>query len=163
MKRAVVFRGWRGLLGLVLALALGACSSLWPARDPLNINLVGVEPLPGQDMEARFSVRLRVQNPNDQAIAYDGIALDLAVNGQPLASGVSDQAGEVPRFGESVISVPMSISAFSVLRQAWGLSAGPPRQGLPYRLRGKLAGGLFGSVRFEDQGVLDWPPAAAQR
>ena len=147
---------------IALLLALGACSSLFATRDPLRIDLVGLEPATGQGMEARFTVKLRVQNPNDQAIDYNGIALDLSVNGQPLASGVSDASGQVPRFGEKVISVPVSISAFSAFRQAWGLSGGPPRQGMPYEINGKLAGGLFGTVRFNDKGVLNWPEPVAR-
>jgi hypothetical protein len=31
-------------------------------------------------------------------------------------------------------------------------------QGLPYVVRGKLAGGVFGTVRFKDSGVLDLSP-----
>lgn len=143
-----------GLIAVVLA--LGACSSLFGLRDPLRVDLVGLEPVTGQGMEARFAVKLRVQNPNEEAIDYNGVALDLAVNGQPLASGVSDASGQIPRFGEKVISVPISISAFSAFRQAWGLSGGPPRQGMPYEINGKLAGGLFGTVRFNDKGVLNW-------
>lgn len=147
---------------IILLLALGACASLFGQRDPLRINLVGLEPAAGQGMEARFVVKLRVQNPNDQAIDYNGIALDLSVNGQPLASGVSDESGQVPRFGEKVITVPVSVSAFSAIRQAWGLSGGPPRQGMPYEINGKLAGGLFGTVRFNDKGVLNWPQPVAR-
>jgi hypothetical protein len=147
----------RLLLGL-LVLGLAACSSV--QRDPLRIDLVGLEPLPGQGLEARFAVKLRVQNPNDAAIDYDGVALQLEVNGQPLASGVSDQRGQVPRFGEALLSVPVSISAFSALRQAWGLSTYTPQQGVPYVLRGKLAGGLLGTARFTDKGVLNWPEPA---
>ena len=150
-----------GLIAVVLA--LGACSSLFGLRDPLRVDLVGLEPVTGQGMEARFAVKLRVQNPNEEAIDYNGIALDLAVNGQPLASGVSDASGQIPRFGEKVISVPISISAFSAFRQAWGLSGGPPRQGMPYEINGKLAGGLFGTVRFNDKGVLNWPAPKVPR
>ncbi|NQD95429.1 water stress/hypersensitive response domain-containing protein [Pseudomonas sp. CrR25] len=139
-----------------LACCLAACSSLI-LHDPLRIDLVGLEPLPGQGLEMRFAAKLRVQNPNDSAIDYHGVALDLEVNGQPLASGVSDQRGQVPRFGETVLSVPLSISAFSALRQAWGAAGYQPGQGLPYALSGKLAGGLFGTTRFRDQGVLSWP------
>ena len=156
--REIVGRG--GLIAVVLA--LGACSSLFGLRDPLRVDLVGLEPVAGQGMEARFILKLRVQNPNESAIDYDGIALDLAVNGQPLASGVSDASGQVPRFGEKVISVPVSISVFSGIRQAWGLSGGPPRQGMPYEINGKLAGGLFGTVRFNDKGVLNWPKPVAR-
>lgn len=141
--------------GLLLA-SLAACSTLG-ARDPLHIDLVGLEPLPGEGLEVRFAVKLRVQNPNENAIAYNGIALQLEINDQPLASGVSDQSGQVPRFGEAVISVPMSISAYSALRQAWGASGYKAGQDLPYTLRGKLAGGLFGTTRFTDAGTLNWP------
>ncbi|SNS72959.1 LEA type 2 family protein [Pseudomonas segetis] len=143
------------LIGFLL-ISFTACSSLTP-RDPLKIDLVGIEPLPGEGLEMRFSVKLRVQNPNDSAIDYNGIALDLDVNNQPLASGVSDQSGQVPRFGETVISVPVTISAFSAMRQAMGASSYKPGQGLPYELSGKFAGGLFGTSRFSDSGTLNWP------
>ncbi len=94
---------------IALLLALGACSSLFGTRDPLRIDLVGLEPATGQGMEARFTVKLRVQNPNDQAIDYNGIALDLSVNGQPLARGVGDARRQGPRGGETVISVPVGM------------------------------------------------------
>ena len=64
----------RPLLFSLLALALAACSAL-PLRDPLRIELVGLEPLPGQGLEVRFAVKLRVQNPNDSAVEFDGVAL----------------------------------------------------------------------------------------
>ena len=140
----------------LLMLALSACA-LFPNRDPLNINVVGIEPLQGQDMEVRFALKIRVQNPNETPIDYNGVALDLEVNGQPLASGVSDQSGSIPRFSETVLTVPVSVSAFSVLRQTLGLSQTRTLNNLPYVLRGKLAAGLFGTVRFVDSGKLSLP------
>jgi len=59
---------------LALALALAGCASL-PGRDPLNVQVAGVEPLEGQGLEMRMAVKLRVQNPNDSAVDYDGAAL----------------------------------------------------------------------------------------
>jgi len=144
----------------LLLLSLSACTLL-PDRDPLNINVVGFDPLPSQDMEVRFAVKIRVQNPNDTAIDYNGVALDLSVNGQPLASGVSDQSGSIARFSETVLSVPVSVSAFSVLRQTLGLSQTQTLNNLPYVLRGKLAGGLFGTKRFTDSGKLSLPGSTA--
>jgi LEA14-like dessication related protein len=144
----------------LLLLSLSACALL-PDRDPLNINVVGFDPLPSQDMEVRFAVKIRVQNPNDTAIDYNGVALDLSVNGQPLASGVSDQSGSIARFSETVLSVPVSVSAFSVLRQTLGLSQTQTMNNLPYVLRGKLAGGLFGTKRFTDSGKLSLPGSTA--
>ena len=92
----------RKLMALsLLLLTLSACA-LFPNRDPVNITVVGIEPLQSQDLEVRFAVKLRVQNPNETAIDYNGVALDLDVNGRPLASGVSDQIGSIPRFSETV-------------------------------------------------------------
>ncbi|MGE8303602.1 LEA type 2 family protein [Pseudomonas sp. B21-031] len=149
----------RWLLILLMAYGLSACA-LFQARDPLNINVIGIEPLPRQELELRMAVKIRVQNPNETAIDYNGIALDLQVNGQPLAAGVSDQQGHIGRFDEAVIVVPVSVTAFSFLRQAYGLGQRSSLQGLPYVLRGKLAGGLLGTVRFTDEGTLDLPKAA---
>ncbi len=143
----------------LLLLTLSACA-LFPNRDPLNITVVGIEPLQSQDLEVRFAVKLRVQNPNETVINYNGVALDLDVNGRPLASGVSDQSGTLPRFSETVVTVPVSVSAFSVLRQTLGLSQTQSLNNLPYVLRGKLAGGLFGTQRFVDRGTLNLPNTA---
>ena len=143
----------------LLLLSLNACA-LFPNRDPVNINVVGLEPLPSQELEVRFAIKLRVQNPNETAIDYNGIALDLEVNGHSLASGVSDQSGSIPRFSEAIVTVPVSVSAFSVLRQTLGLSQTQSLDNLPYVLRGKLAGGLFGTMRFVERGTLDLPNTA---
>jgi len=147
-------------LSSLLLLTLSACALL-PQRDPLNINVVGIEPLPSQDLEVRFAIKLRLQNPNETPIDYNGVALNLEVNGRPLASGVSDQSGSIARFSEAVLTVPVSVSAFSVLRQTLGLSQTQTLDNLPYVLRGKLAGGLFGTMRFTDSGKLSLPGAAA--
>ncbi|AZC37386.1 MULTISPECIES: LEA type 2 family protein [Pseudomonas] len=152
----------RRLLGLTLCLlllSLSACA-LFPQRDQLHINVVGIEPLPSQDLEVRFAIKLRLQNPNETAINYNGVALDLEVNGQPLATGVSDQTGSIARFSEGVLVVPVSVSAFAVLRQTLGLSQTQSLDDLPYVLRGKLAGGPFGTMRFVEKGQLSLPKTA---
>ncbi|PWB30550.1 hypothetical protein DCO48_20115 [Pseudomonas sp. SDI] len=147
---------FRCCLTLGLILSLGACALL-QGRDPLNISVIGIEPLPGQDLELRMAVKLRVLNPNETPIEFNGVALNLEVNGQPLAAGVSDQHGSIGRYGERVLVVPVSITAFSFLRQAVGLSRMRDLDGLPYTVRGKLAGGPFGTLRFSDEGRLNLP------
>jgi LEA14-like dessication related protein len=154
-------KGLSRIFAIGLLAALSACSSL-SQRDPLQVNLAGIQPLPGEGMELRFAVQLRIQNPNTDAIDYNGIALDLAINDQPLASGVSAQSGQIPRFGEVVISVPVTISAFSVMRQAWSAASYTSTNGMPYSLQGKLASGLLGSEHFTDSGTLNWPKGYAR-
>ncbi len=149
----------RVLLAWLLAtamLALAGCET-FTRPDALRVNVVGVEPLAGEGLELRFIVKLRVQNPNDTPVDFDGVAVDLDLNGKNLASGVSDQKGTVPRFGETLLSVPVSVSAFAVVRQAIGLTDVQARGELPYAVSGKLAGGMFGSVRFSHSGTLRLP------
>lgn len=153
--RNLVQHGLHGVI-LMLALALVGCASL-VQREPVRINVVGLEPLPGQGMEMRFAVKLRVQNPNDTAIDFDGLALELDLNDKPFATGVSDQRGNVPRFGEAVINIPVTVSAVAVVRQALGVMDGKAVDTVPYSLRGRLAGGLLGGVRFSDKGALSLP------
>ncbi|MDX9886185.1 LEA type 2 family protein [Thauera sp.] len=144
------------LLVLLVSLAVTGCASL-VHREPVRINVVGLEPIPGEGMEMRFKVKLRVQNPNETAIDFDGLALDLDLNGRPFATGVSDRAGSVPRFGETLIEIPVSVSAIAVVRQALGVIEGDGKAEVPYALRGRLAGGLLGGMRFSDSGTLKLP------
>jgi LEA14-like dessication related protein len=141
---------------LLTVLLLSGCAGIGP-RDPLQVDLASLVPIHGEGMEMRFNLKLRVQNPNESAIHYSGVALELDLNDLPLASGVSSQGGTVAGFGETLIEVPVTISAFSVLRQAWNLTGGSPIQNVPYALRGKLGGGFWGTRRFTDAGVLSIP------
>jgi LEA14-like dessication related protein len=146
------------VLAMVALFALGGCAGMFN-REEMRVNVVGIEPLEGQGLEVRFAVKLRVQNPNDAPIVYDGVSLDLDLNGRPFASGVSDQKGTVPRFGEAVLSVPVTVSAFTAARQALGFAGSSQLDNLPYALRGRLAGGPFGGTRFTDKGTLTLPTA----
>ena len=142
---------------LVTLAALTACANL-SNRDPLMINVAGIEQVPGEGMELVLAVRLRVQNPNNTPLEYNGVAVNLDINGRALASGVSDDVGVVPRYGETVFTVPVTISAFNVARQIYGtLNADNPNE-VRYELRGKLEGGLFGTRRFNDEGMFTLTP-----
>lgn len=147
------------LCAALLLLLLAACATL---GDALRVNVVGVDPLQGEGLELRFAVKLRVQNPNDAAIEFDGVAVDLELDGKAVATGVSDQKGSVPRFGETVITVPVTVSAFNVARVLVGFSGAQSRGEIPYAVSGKLAGGSFGAVRFSRSGTLSLPQPSAK-
>jgi LEA14-like dessication related protein len=147
----------RHLLLLPAVAALTACAAM-PGQDPLKVTLAGVEPLTGEGMEARFAVKLRVVNPNDGAVDFDGVALELFVRGMSLGSGVSDAKGTIPRFGETVLTVPVTVSAIAMLRQAMSFASGD-RGKVTYSVNGKLGGAGFGGMRFSTQGEFDLPSA----
>ena len=146
------------LLALVM-LTAAACASL-PNRDPLTVTVAGVEPLPGEGMELRLAVQVRVQNPNDLPVEYTGAALVLDLNGRRLASGVTDSIGTVPRYSEAVFTIPVTISAFDMARQVFGFMNAGDANEVRYRVRGKLEGGLFRTRRFSDEGTFALPQPA---
>ncbi|HWK75492.1 MAG TPA: LEA type 2 family protein [Povalibacter sp.] len=147
---------WRVLSMLILGLALNGCASL-QRNDPLQVTVAGIEPLPGQGLELRMLVKLRVQNPNDAALDYDGVFVEMDVKGKTFASGVSDAVGSVPRFGESVIEVPVTASAFRIVRQVVGFAGDDGNGKIDYVLKGKLNSSAFRSLRFESRGQLQLP------
>jgi LEA14-like dessication related protein len=144
---------------LFTCLLLCACASLQP-RDPLQVTVAGIEPLQGQGLELRLNVKLRVQNPNDAPVEYNGVAVEMDVQGKTFATGVADVAGSVPRFGESVITVPVTISAFRMARQAFGAMSGGTLKKIDYEMKGKLSSG-FSPTRFVTKGSFDFPEAPA--
>ena len=144
------------IASLVLATFVAACTTL-QMRDPPQVMVAGIEPLQGEGMELRLLVKLRVQNPNDVAIDYNGVALEMDVLGSTFATGVSDQSGTIPRFGEAVIEVPVTASAFRMARQAIGMMSGRQIEKIDYAMKGKLNGSLFNSVRFKTTGSFDLP------
>ena len=145
-------------IGSVCSLGLGACSAL-PNRDPLNIDVAGIEPLQGEGLELRLAVRVRIQNPNDSDIEYSGAALNLDLNGRKLASGVSSAVGPVARYGKAVLEMSLSISALSMARQVLGFvnNNAQDQRAVKYTVRGKLEGGVFGTRRFTDDGTFELP------
>src|SRR6185369_12964554 len=140
---------------IVAATSLLAACALMPGREPLQVNVADVESLPGEGFEFRMLVKLRVQNPNDAPVEYDGVYLKLDVLDKTFASGVSDERGVVPRFGEALITVPVTVSTLNLVRQTLGMMIDGKRpEKLSYRLEGKLNGPMFGSTRFQSQGEL---------
>lgn len=141
------------MLLAVAALTLTGCS--WLQRtDPPKVTLVGVEPAAGEGLEARMQLKLRVLNPNDAAINYNGIYVELEVMARSFASGASNESGTVPAFGEAVITVPVTVSAFSIAREAMGLFSGKSMDKITYAMHGKLSS-TSGALRFSSQGELN--------
>jgi LEA14-like dessication related protein len=96
-----------------------------------------------------MQLRLRVKNPNDTPIEYNGISVELEVQNKSLASGMSNESGTVPAFGETAVLVPVEISYMGMAGQAMGLLSGKSLDKVTYEMHGKV-----GTVPFKSQGEL---------
>jgi LEA14-like dessication related protein len=143
-------------------LQFGGCASL-QGREPVQVIIAGIEPLQGEGLELRMLVKLRIQNPNDLPLDFNGVSVQMDVQGNRFATGVSDAVGTVPRFGEKIVDVPVSISVLRVARQAISVMAGDPREKLTYEMTGRLAGPAFNSVRFKSSGEFTLPAEIFER
>jgi LEA14-like dessication related protein len=151
---------YRSLM-VILVLMMAGCAGL-PLREPLKVTVARLEALPSDGLEARFAVTLRVQNPNDTALAFDGVSLNLELAGKDFGSGVSDQYGSVPRYGETLITVPVTVPLTAILRQVFDLASGRRDRSIRYRLHGRLGGlraGKYGvgGTTFDSEGELVLP------
>jgi LEA14-like dessication related protein len=141
---------------LACLLGLSACAG-WGVREPLNVTIADITPLEMSVLEQRYAVKVRLLNPNDAEIAFDGVAFDLEINDKPFAKGVSSQGGVLPRFGEAVIEMQVVSGLQNILRQIAELQKGD-RAGFTYRIKGRLhsTGGL-GSIPFDTKGEFAFP------
>jgi LEA14-like dessication related protein len=142
------------LIAIVFAGLLPAACAGMLGREPLQVTVNGVEPLPAQGMELRLLMKLRVQNPNDAPIEYDGVTVNLDVQGKTFATGLSDAQGSVPRFGEAVIEVPVTVSAMGMLRQMADVLSGQPVDKIRYEMTGKLHGAGLQTHGFVSEGEM---------
>jgi LEA14-like dessication related protein len=141
------------ILLAVTALALTGCA--WQRMDPPKVTLVGFEPAAVEGLQARTQLKLRVLNPNDAPIEYNGIYVELQVLDRSFASGASNQSGTLPAFGEAIITVPVTVSVLSVVRQAMGLLGGKGVDRITYGMQGKLNTTTSGALQFKSQGELN--------
>jgi len=144
----------RVFITLIPLALVAACAT--PSGVPLRVNVASVERIEGAAMELRFVAKLRVQNANDRPLEFNGASAELILNGKTIGTGVSDGRGSVPRFSETFVNVPITVSALGEVRQAIGLYGAPDRK-LDTILKGRLSGSGYDDLSFEWRGELAMP------
>ena len=141
------------LVSLAAVLAIAGCASL-AGRDPLEVAVAGIEPMQeqGEGLELRLLVKLRVQNPNPDAISYGGAFVKVEVQDKTFATGVTDVGGTLPGFSETV-EVPVTVSMLRMVRQVIGMKDAAQADQIRYTMSGKL-----GSHRFRASGEFSMKP-----
>lgn len=138
------------LLG-VLAL-LSACTGIPSHFEKPTVNLAGLQIAELGLIEQKFIVSLRVSNPNDISLPINGLNLKLDVNGQPFATGVSNEAVTLPKLGDVVVKINVTANLASIWKQIKTLQKDKP---LAYAVSGKLFLPLVpGGVSFDRKGEL---------
>ncbi len=140
-------------IALLLALvSVVGCASLTHLKNPPRVRLTDIRITEITLLEQQYELGLRIQNPNEKALAIKGLSFEIELNEQELLSGVSNQRVSVPGYGETVVTVKASSTLAGLIRQITGLQQS---KSLEYRLRGKLSADNFGApIPFDYSGRL---------
>ncbi|MFT7289474.1 MAG: LEA14-like dessication related protein [Halieaceae bacterium] len=144
-------------LSVITAILLTGCASVGMSDyDEPEVELLALEPMASQGMEARFLLRLRIVNPNSIPLAIEGMAYEVYIRDSKVLSGVSNQALNVEPYSESIAELEVAAGMLGSLALIRDLMSNPVDGGLPYRLKAKLSRkGLGGAIRVSREGSID--------
>ena len=154
----------RDFLWAGVALGLAACSGLSIGLEAPKVTLADIRLAGGGLIEQHFRLTLRVHNPNDRDIPLDGLSFVLELNDMEFAQGASNRPVTLQRLGDTLVDVEGVSNLAAVMQQLQELKSGPDaREGVTYRIRGKLASGMMGSIPFDRHGEISLADLGARR
>lgn len=142
---------------LIVLLALSGCATMSSDFDPPKIDLAGIEPVNSESIEPRFLLKLRVVNPNDQALNIKGIYYELSAEGHDLVTGATNAATIVPAYGENIVTLEASTSLMGTIGLFKSLITSTGKMdALHYQLYTKVSvAGMMMPIRKTHEGKLD--------
>lgn len=147
-------RLWLAAL-LLGAMQMAGCAGLGAPSDPPRVSLVSLRGVPGEGGAPRFEIRLRVQNPNKQALDIVGIAYSIEVMGRELVTGVTSEVPVIPAYGEEVVTLIADLQLFQLLRLLASVGS-EQAEALDYRFKAKIDfAGLVPTQHIEEKGQVN--------
>jgi LEA14-like dessication related protein len=148
-----------GIFMSTLLFSQTACSLLTADYKNLKepkVTLTGLNVRSLNPLQPSFLVSLKLDNPNDLDINLDGADVALALNGQPVAKGISQSPLTLKKMGSSDMSVEVTANTLNALGQLMALQS---RNTLDYQVSGHLHLlnwlGSLGQLPFNFNGSVD--------
>ena len=101
------------------------------------MSIAGVQVTEANLFEQRYRLQLRVQNPNPVDLPIQGLDYQVEVNGNTFATGVSDRAVVIPRYGSALLDVEGISTLGSLIKQLKDLDPLKQQQA-QYVIRGNV-------------------------
>jgi LEA14-like dessication related protein len=147
------------ILCLTLAMALlQGCATLRSGFEEPTITVADLRIREIKAFEATFLLELRIMNPNDFALDLNGLNCALNVEGNHLATGISNERQEIPAYGNQTVTIMVYASTVDVVGSLIQLLQGmgeQQRNPLQYELTGKIRLNGYGTIPFNSKGQLD--------
>ena len=127
-------RDFLAIAGCSLTLAACAGGGLGGrALEPPEVALADIQFRGAGLLEQRLGLVLRLTNPNEVELPLDGLRIKLEIDGEPFASGTSNENVTIPALGEETVTVEAISSTADMLGGLTGLAG---LNDLEYRLTG---------------------------
>lgn len=129
-------------LGILLAFVcvmVGACAHLGTGIEPPKVRVDSLQLLEPRGLSQRFSVGLRVINPNDRVLPVKGLSYTLALNGIELIEGVTNKVPTLEPFSETLVEVEAATDLVAALRLLNNLTRSGAEQNITYALTAKVS------------------------
>lgn len=139
---------------VVLALLPG-CANMMAEYDPPKVTLESFKALPSHGSTPRFEFKLRIANPNKEALDIAGISYSVEILDKELLSGVTNDVPYIDGYSEEVVTVEAGLQLFQLVRLLAGLTH-ETTSSLDYKFSAKIDfNGFMPTQRIEETGTID--------
>lgn len=134
-------------------LLMAACAGLPPGVLAPKVSVVDISVKSLGLFEQRFDLMLRLANPNDFALDIEGLDFEVEVNDRPLAKGLATHTTFLPAAASTLMQVEAVTESKNILSQMKTLPFESLKEGVPYRVKGRVKTDRSGWLPFEYKGV----------
>ena len=139
-----------------IALTLAGCAALQPKLEAPAVAVNSVKVMPGQGLNVRFLIGLHVKNPNAIPLPIHGVNYTVALSGQPVVSGNTQDQPTIPAHGEQDVEIEAVADLMNGLSLANSLLSNPLQQEVPYAVKASVDVGAFlPNIPVQKSGVVN--------
>jgi LEA14-like dessication related protein len=122
--------------------------------DPPKVSLESFKALPSEGAAPRFEIKLRIANPNKQALDIAGISYSVEILDQELVSGVTNDVPLIEGYTDEVVTLEAGLQLFQLVRLLTSLGQ-KATDSLDYRFAAKVDfNGFIPTQRVEETGSI---------
>jgi len=131
-------------LAIILAIGAFGCSSTG-SLEPVQVTLVDLEISEMTLFETGMVAKLRITNPNPEALTIDGASFKLILDDKKIGTGTTKETFTVERLDSAIIDAVFHINNASALLRLKGIMG---KTEVSYGIRGNLyTQGSFGTKK----------------
>lgn len=144
------------LILLLFPLILAGCANLTPGFEEPTVEVTSIDLRDSNSLAPEFDIKLRITNPNRDALNIDGMTYTLFLAGNKVVSGVAGDLPGLPGYGEVAVTIRASLSLFGSLNLLNNLM-NEYQDSIDYELVTKLdVGRFYPKITVKQQGLFNF-------